>query len=246
MNSKEELVKAHKIVALCEMDDLTYTHISIINKQRDTFSISPFGVRFKDVKLSDLLDFTIEGKLLPAQRADDIYDHLYLLFNKKRKMPERNFNKTGFAIHSSIYKARRDACAVVHLHTAESIAVSVNPEGLLPISQHALHFYDRISYHNYDALNLTPKEETDLFIKDLGQNNVMFLRNHGFITVGKTLEEALFYAYHLQRACAVQVVSPINPILPKKETCEKARDELLSFEKNIGKRDFDSYILEKL
>lgn len=243
MNSKEELVKAHKIVALSKMDDLTYTHISIINKERNIFSISPFGVRFQDIKLCDILDFTVEGKLLPAQRTDDIYDHLYLIFNKERKMPERNFNKTGFAIHSSIYKARPDVNAVIHLHTAESIAVSVNPEGLLPISQHALHFYERISYHNYDALNLTPKEETDLFIKDLGQNNVMFLRNHGFITTGKTLEEALFYAYHLQKACAVQVVAPTNPILPKKETCEKAREELLSFEKNIGRRDFDSYIL---
>ena len=246
MNSKEELVKAHKIVALCAMDDLTYTHISIINNQRDILSISPFGVRFTDVKLSDLLDFTMEGTLLPAQRAEDIYDHLHLIFNKKRNIPERNFNKTGFIIHSSIYKSRPDVGAVIHLHTAESIAVSVNPEGLLPVSQHALHFYDRISYHNYDSLNLTPKEETDVFIKDLRQNNVMFLRNHGFIAVGKTLEEALFYAYHLQRACAVQVIAPQNPILPSKETCEKARNDLLAFEKNLGKRDFDSYILEKL
>ena len=243
MNSKEELVKAHKIVALCKMDDLTYTHISIIGNRRKTFSISPFGVRFKDVKLADLLDFTMEGTLLPPQRAEDIYDHLYLIFNKKRKTAERNFNKTGFAIHSSIYKTRSDVGAIIHLHTAESIAVSTNPEGLLPISQHALHFYDRVSYHNYDSLNLTPKEEESLFIKDLGQNNVMFLRNHGFITVGKTLEEALFYAYHLQRACSVQVIAPQNPILPAKETCEKARDELLSFEKSLGRRDFNSYIL---
>lgn len=217
---KNKLVKAHKIVAELKMDDLTYTHLSVINAERSRFCLSPFGIRFKDVTLQDLLEFTIDGKLTT---------------------PERAFNKTGLVIHSAIYKARKDASAIIHLHTAESIAVSINPEGLTPISQHALHFYDRVSYHNYDSLNLTPKEEETALIKDLAQNNVMLLRNHGFITTGKTIEEALFYAYHLQRACAVQVLAPINPILPKKETCIKARDELLSFEKNLGERDFNSF-----
>lgn len=240
MNNKEKLVKAHKIIAELKMDDLTYTHLSVLNK--NTFFLSPFGIRFKDVAFTDILEFTLQGKLLPAKTTEDMYDHINFLLNKEPKKDERNFNKTGVFLHSSIYKARKNIGAVIHLHTSESIAVSVNPEGLLPASQHALHFYDNISYHNYDSLILSPKEEEDLLIKDLGQNNVMFLRNHGFITLGKTIEEALFYAYHLQQACKVQVNLCQNPILPSREVCIKARNDLLSFEENLGERDFNSFI----
>ncbi len=226
---QQNLIKAHKIVAKLKMDDLTYTHLSSICEGRDEFFLSPFGIQFKDVECMDLLQFKLNGELILKKN----------LFGLKPKVPP--FNKTGFAIHSSIYKARGDINSVIHLHTKETIAVSVSKEGLLPVSQHALHFYERVSYHSYDSLILEPQAEADLLIKDLAQNNVMLLRNHGFVTAGKTIWEALFYAYHLQKACEVQVLLKDDYILPKHETCVKAKNDLLSFEKDLGRRDFESY-----
>jgi ribulose-5-phosphate 4-epimerase/fuculose-1-phosphate aldolase len=223
MNLGSYLVKAHKIIAKLKMDDLTYTHISGRLEQKDEFLLSPFGIQFADVKPENLLHFNLNGEM---------------------KGEKRHFNKTGFSIHSSIYKARNDVNAVIHLHTKETIAVSAMKIGFLPVSQHALHFYESVSFHNYDSLILNPAEEEEALIQDLAQNNVMFLRNHGFITTGKTIWEALFYAYHLQKACEVQVLCGLNQeslIMPLAEVCRKAKKDLLSFEKDLGKRDFDSF-----
>jgi ribulose-5-phosphate 4-epimerase/fuculose-1-phosphate aldolase len=69
----------------------------------------------------------------------------------------------------------------------------------------------------------------------------MLLRHHGLLTAGATLQEALFYTYHLQKACQTQclVLSMNQPYLtPSPDVCEKAVHDLLSFEKNLGERDW--------
>lgn len=156
-------------------------------------------------------------------------------------------NPTGVAVHSSIYKARNDINAVIHLHTNHSIAVSAMKFGLLPISQHALHFYEKVAYHKYDSLFLNEEDQMKKMIYDLNSKNVMLLNNHGFITCGKTMEEALFYAYHLEKACIIQILTLsscdfVDLITPDSKTCKKACDELLSFEKNLGERDWKAWI----
>ena len=217
---QKNLSIAHRIVAELKMDDLTYTHLSSVNHNRETFFLSPFGIQFKDVTPDDLVEFKFNGGFASEPQE---------------------YNKTGFAIHSSIYKARKDVNSIIHLHTKEIIAVASSKKGLIPVSQHALHFYEQVSYHSYDSLILEQASEEALFIKDLGKNNIMLLQNHGFITLGKTIWEALFYAYHLQKACEIQVLIKDDFILPKHETCIKARNELLSFEKDLGRRDFESF-----
>jgi ribulose-5-phosphate 4-epimerase/fuculose-1-phosphate aldolase len=246
---RKNLSKLHRIIGKLRMDDLTYTHLSARLEAGDEFLLSPFGIRFKYVKPKDLLQFKLTGELMPKDRSPSVYDDLFLLFGKKfvskvlmLKEEEQPFNKTGFAIHSSIYKARKDVNCIIHLHTKETIAVASSKKGLLPASQHALHFYEKVSYHSYNSLVLTPQQEEEQLIRDLGENNVMLMQNHGFITMGKTIWEALFYAYHLQRACEVQVLlKEEDCIFPSHETCLKAREDLLSFEQDLGKRDFDSF-----
>jgi ribulose-5-phosphate 4-epimerase/fuculose-1-phosphate aldolase len=223
---KKNLAFAHKIIAHLKMDDHTYTHISARSKLSESFFISPFGIVFAHVSPENLTHINYQGVL----HEDSGSTHV---------------NKTGLSIHSALYKAREDINCVIHLHTKETIAISCFKEGLLPISQHALHFYNKISYHSYNSLVLGEKEESLLLIQDLGFNNIMFLRNHGFITTGKTIWEALFYAYHLQKACEIQVITnsfnSSDLILPLPYTCEKAREDLLSFEKDLGRRDFESW-----
>lgn len=225
---KDNVALAHGIIAKLKMDDLTYTHISSIDEEKSGFYISPFGFQFKDVTAQNLVHFDFAGNI----KQDSGWDR---------------YNATGLSIHSTIYNAREDVGAVVHLHTKETIAVSCQKEGLLPISQHALHFYNSVSYHSYNSLILSVKEEEEMLVKDLGGNNVMFLQNHGFLTVGRTIWEAIFYAYHLQKACEVQVllsgIKKEDLIIPPHEVCLKAQRDLLSFEKDLGKRDFESFLL---
>lgn len=74
----------------------------------------------------------------------------------------------------------------------------------------------------------------------------MLLRNHGVITCGKTIHEAMFYAYHLEQACKTQcLLNSVNKqdlIIPSEEICKQTVKDLLSFEEDSGKRDWDAWL----
>lgn len=221
---KKDLATAYQILAYLKYDDHTYTHLSARDLyDQQAFYIYPFGLRFEEVEADTLMKITLDGQVLEGS--------------------EYQYNRTGYILHGSIYAKRPDIQAVFHLHTPESLAVSALEEGLLPISQWALHFYNRISYHDYDSLALNENQAARL-LHDLGPHFVMLLRNHGFIACGRTIQEAMFYSYHLQKACETQCLilsMGKKTITPSKETCEKAVDDLLHFEKNLGERDFEAW-----
>lgn len=221
---KEDLASAYQILAKLGMDDHTYTHLSARPSGADYYYIFPFGYRFEEVTPSCLLKVSLNGEILEGA--------------------EYQYNKTGYIIHGSIYQARPELNAVFHLHTVASIAVSTMKDGLLPISQWALHFYGQLKYHSYNSLALDEGQGNSL-VQDLDDKNVIFLRNHGFISCGKTVWEALFYCYHLELACKTQVAAlscNSELIIPGHELCMKTNSDLLSFEKDLGARDWQAWL----
>jgi ribulose-5-phosphate 4-epimerase/fuculose-1-phosphate aldolase len=115
-----------------------------------------------------------------------------------------SINPAGFIIHSAIHEMREDAGCVIHLHTADGTAVASSMEGLLPLNQTAqLVTYD-LAYHDYEGIALDHDERPRLQ-KDLGSKNHMLLRNHGTLTVGRSVASAFERMFHLERACTIQV-----------------------------------------
>ncbi len=221
---KDNLAVAYQILAFLGLDDHTYTHLSARPKGADFYYIYPFGLRFSEVTSENLLTVSLNGEVLSGSEAQ--------------------YNKTGYVIHGSIYKARTDISAIFHLHTPAMVAVSAMQRGLLPISQWALHFYDRISYHEYNSLALDENKHGARLAADLGKNYTMFLRNHGAITCGRIIEEAMFYIYHLEQACKTQCLALATNeqlVIPKPEICRAAALDLLSFEANLGQRDWQAW-----
>lgn len=225
MNStKTDLANAYRIIDLLGMNDHTYTHISSRPKEADFFYMYQFGLNFSEVTEQNILTVSFDGEILDGE--------------------EYIYNKTGYVIHSSIYKERKDVNAIFHLHTPSTVAVSSMKRGLLPISQWALHFYDAVSYHNYNSLALDHKKHCNL-TQDLGNNYTMLLRNHGSITCGKTVQEAMFYSYHLEKACQTQCLalqSEEELVYPSDAICKEAVKDLLSFEKDLGRRDWEAWL----
>lgn len=217
------LAAAYQMISHLGWDDATYTHLSARPKNADYFYIIPFGFLFSEAHPDLFLKVDFDGKIL---------NH-----------PHENYNLTGFTIHSPIYQARPDVNAIFHLHTPESIAVSSSTDGLLPISQHALHFYEQISYHAYDSLTLHKDKQGRQLVKDLKNNNVMLMRHHGALTCGTTIAEAFYFMHHLQKACEAQCKgSGFTWRTLTHENCIRSRNDLLSFEKNLGERDFKAII----
>jgi ribulose-5-phosphate 4-epimerase/fuculose-1-phosphate aldolase len=223
---KLDLVYAYKIISYLQMDDLTYTHITARPDGENYFYILAFGNMFYEASEDKLVKVDFDGNILAGN--------------------EKIYNQTGYVIHSSIYKSRKDINAIYHLHTLDSISVSVMQCGLLPISQFAMPFFENISYHDYNSLALDQSEHGNALSKDLGNNNKnMLLKSHGTINCGRNLQEGLFFTRFLHQACKIQVKvlsSNQKYYSPSRENCIRAREDMLNFESNLGSRDWNALI----
>jgi ribulose-5-phosphate 4-epimerase/fuculose-1-phosphate aldolase len=182
-----ELAACYRLVAYYRWDDLVFTHISARVVGSDGhFLLNPFGLTFDEVTASSLVKIDAEcRKILPTP-----YDVI----------------PAGFVIHSAIHAARADAHCVLHTHTTAGVAVSAQREGLLPISQQSTLVIPSLGYHDYEGLALTDDEKPRL-VRDLGSHTFLMLKNHGLLTVGKTIPDAFLAMYLFQRACDIQIAS---------------------------------------
>jgi ribulose-5-phosphate 4-epimerase/fuculose-1-phosphate aldolase len=113
-------------------------------------------------------------------------------------------NPAGFVIHSAVHEARPDAECVLHTHTRAGVAVSAQKQGVLPISQQSTFVLASLAYHDYEGVAIRDDEKTRLQ-KDLGEANFLMLRNHGLLTVGKTIADAFLSMYTFENTCRIQV-----------------------------------------
>ena len=183
---RQDLAAAYRLVALYGMDDSIYTHISArVPGTTDQFLINPFGMLFRDITASSLVKIDLQGQLMEPSAYD--------------------VNPAGFTIHSAVHAARHDAVCVLHTHTVAGVAVSSLACGLQPCNQWSLQFYERVKYHDFEgiALNL---DERERLVADLGPTaRALILRNHGLVTLGRSVAEAFILMHNLERACRVQV-----------------------------------------
>ncbi|HEY0295293.1 MAG TPA: class II aldolase/adducin family protein [Bordetella sp.] len=187
-----ELAALYRLVAHFRMTDMIDTHISArVPGHQDQFLINRYGVLFHEMRASDLVKIDHQGKVIETGRSAE----------------ETRVNAAGFTIHSAVHMARHDLNFVIHTHTAAGIAVSAQEHGLLPISQHALRFYGKLSYHDYQGIALD-LEERESLVADLGPTNkAMILRNHGLLGAGRTASGAFQEIYFLERSCQAQVAA---------------------------------------
>src|SRR2546427_20813 len=182
-----DFAAGYRLVALYGWDDLIFTHISArVPGAEHHFLLNPYGMMFDEVTASSLVKVDPDG--------NKVMDSPYFI------------NPAGFTIHSAVHAAREDALCVMHLHTDYGVAVSAQKEGLLPISQQALIPLSSLAYHDYEGLALEEEEKPRL-VQDLGHKNYLILRNHGLLTVGRSVAESFVSMFLLQRACKIQILA---------------------------------------
>ena len=182
-----DLAACYRLVALSGWDDLVFTHISArVPGPEHHFLINPYGMMFEEITASSLVKVDMDCQpVLPTPYP---------------------VNPAGFVIHSAVHEAREDVVCVLHTHTPEGVAVSAQTAGLLPISQHATIAMTTLGYHDYEGIAVLDDEKPRL-VRDLGQNMSLILRNHGLLTVGRSVAEAFQIMWNLQRACEVQLLA---------------------------------------
>ncbi|WMD22176.1 class II aldolase/adducin family protein [Achromobacter seleniivolatilans] len=183
---RADLAACHRLAALYGMTDLIYTHISArLPGADDQFLINPFGLLFEEIRADNLVTVGPDGELLDDPSGLGI-------------------NRAGFVIHSAVHQARPDAVCVMHTHTLAGVAVSSLRDGLLPYTQHAARFHNRIGYHAYEGVAVDLDERNRL-VRDLGPHKALMLRNHGLLTCGATVGEAFELMFFLEFACRAQL-----------------------------------------
>jgi len=179
-----DLAAAYRLTALFGWDDLIFTHISARVPGTHHFLINPYGLMFEEITASSLVKIDVDG-------------------NKIEPSPYE-VNPAGFTIHSAVHEGRHDAGCVMHTHSINGMAVSAQSEGLLPLTQSSLYVLATLGYHDYEGLAVNPDEKPRL-VRDLGDKSVLMLRNHGLLTVGRTVADAFVGMYFAEVACMVQV-----------------------------------------
>ncbi len=208
--TRVDLAACYRLCALYGWADGIYTHISAaVPGEPGHYLINAFGLCFDEVTASNLVKVDSAGNVVGALPA--------------------SVNQSGFRLHAAVHKARPDAACVMHLHNPASIAVGMQPDGLLPLSPYALRFYGELAYHDYEGIAMTPGEQARL-VDNLGHRPAMLLRNHGSLTVGRTIAEAFVLMETLDRACEVQLraQAPGVPLVrPTDAMCATAHAQLV-------------------
>lgn len=225
--ARTRLAQAYVLAAKLRWTDHIYTHFSLrVPGEQPHILINAYGQTFDEIRPETLVKIDIDGNIIDDPTGLGV-------------------NPAGFVIHSAIHRARPDAHAVMHTHTAAGIGVSAQKQGLLMISQHSTRFYQRVGYHDYEGIALDLDEQQRI-VADLGARNALILRNHGLLTSGGSIEEAFYNLYYLERACQAQLAAQSGGaelfILPD-AVAEKAA---LAFEQAINNKKYllhwDAYI----
>ena len=184
-----QLAATYRLCALHGWTDLVFTHISARlpdENGEERFLINPYGVMSDEMTASCLVKIDLDGKIC----AETPYF----------------INPAGFTIHSAIHAARENAGCVIHVHTPYGVAVSVQNEGLRRYTQFAMTVSNDLAYHDYEGIALE-LDERKRIVKDIGEKNLLMLRNHGTLTVGPNCAIAFLRMYFLENACKTQILA---------------------------------------
>jgi ribulose-5-phosphate 4-epimerase/fuculose-1-phosphate aldolase len=184
-SARVDLAAAYRLVAHYGWDDLVFTHISArVPGPEHHFLINPYGMLFEEITASSLVKVDLHG--------NQVMESPYAI------------NPAGFTIHSAVHAAREEAACVMHVHSLNGIAVSAQREGILPISQQSIFVLSSLGYHDYEGVALNDDEKPRL-VQDLGKNRYLMLRNHGLLTVARSVAEAFVAMYLFEATCTIQV-----------------------------------------
>ena len=189
--ARVDLAACYRLVDFYGMSDMMANHVSAaVPGEPGAFLINAYGMMYEEITASSLIKIDLDGNILAKPDFGDL---------------GYGINKAGYVIHGAIHRARHDVACVIHTHTWAGMAISALDCGLLPMTQTAMRFL-KIGYHAYEGVVLDRNEEASL-LHDLGEGEALILRNHGLLTVGKTIGEAFNWMHRLELASRAQLAA---------------------------------------
>lgn len=214
------LAAAYRLMDHAGVRDLTYNHLSSrVPGEPDAILIKPSDHMFGEVTASGLQKFDLDGNPLSGA--------------------SRPLGGGALVIHAGLVRLLHGVNAVFHTHTPANMAIAAQKAGLLPITQQAMLFHDRIAYHDFAGFEFETGMEQAL-AHSLGARKVAVLRNHGLLIAAESIAEAFVLHHFFEIAAQAQIgamAGGAQIVIPDAALCNAAAGtmERLEATKNGGK-----------
>src|SRR5581483_2217061 len=187
LHRKQRLAASFRLFGRFGFDEGVAGHITARDPEHlDHFWVNPFGMSFSHIRVSDLILVNDRGEVVEGTST---------------------VNAAAFAIHSQVHAARPDVVAAAHSHSVHGKSWSTLGRLLDPLTQDACAFFeDHAVFDDYTGVVLDP-EEGKRIAHALGDRKAVILRNHGLLTVGRSVDEAVWWFITMERSCQAQLMA---------------------------------------
>jgi ribulose-5-phosphate 4-epimerase/fuculose-1-phosphate aldolase len=216
--TRVDLAAAHRFAELSQWTDLIFNHFTArVPGEPQYFLVKPHELMFEEVTASSLLKVGMDGN--PVDETQSV-------------------NAAAYTIHTAVFDARPDVSAVMHIHSPAGMVLSAHKHGIRYLCQEAMMFYNRVGYHDFEGVAVD-LEERERLGKNLGRYNALVLRNHGLLTCGKSIYDAVLLMHNLVSVAEVQArmeATGEEICEPPPEVCEKTAQQFEKFrERDSGR-----------
>jgi len=185
--AKVHLAAALRLAVYDDLEEGIDNHFTVtVPGYDDRYLVLPFGKHWSEARASDMAVFNEAGETLEGEGVVEL---------------------SAQCIHAPIHRIT-GARVVLHTHQHWAVALNMLKDNrLLPASQTAAYFCGNIAYDDTYMGTADDLTEGERLAQLMGDNHVMFMKNHGVMTVGDTVGEAYRRLYKLERVCRAQVVA---------------------------------------
>ena len=205
---KQRLAGAFRLFSRFGFNEGVAGHITARDPEYpDRFWVNPFGMHFGHIRASDLVLVNHRGEVVQGNSP---------------------VNAAAFAIHSRVHAARPDAVAAAHAHSIYGKSWSSLGRLLDPITQDVCAFFeDHTLFDDFTGI-VYETSEGDRIAQALGSSKAIILRNHGLLTVGQTVDEAVWWFITMERSCQAQLMAEAagTPVHITRENALITREQL--------------------
>ena len=182
---KEILAYGCKVLALEGQRDLIWGHISLRIPGENAFLMKPHDMGLEEVTPDDVITVDMDGNKIAGHR---------------RRHGE-------WPIHSEVFLARPEINCVVHTHPPYATTFSALEQKILPIQHEGAHFTKNFRIFTESTDLILDKKMGAAMAECMGDSYALLLRNHGIVTAGRTVGEAVITAIFLEKACMCQLLA---------------------------------------
>ena len=181
-----DLAAAHRLAHMHGLSEGIFNHLTCtVPGKTDRYLQIPFGLHWSEITASCFLEVSYEGKVLKG---------------------EGEAERSGFCIHAPIHRLNPEAVCVMHTHMPFASALSrLEDPSIKPIGQTECGVMRHVVYDEHYSGPAFDPAEGERLAGILGDKKVMFMANHGVLTVGRSVAEAYDKLYYLERVAQVQL-----------------------------------------